>query len=430
MAEKMSTEMSPEDANNRRRVNLSPRERSQLIAEALSDAARRMRFSTRGRRGLSFGGHGARPGQRIQQIAFVVSFIVLVAIPNIGAAIYYGLIASDQYAAEARFTVRGGAAPKLDSLAALTGVPTIQIIQDTQIVLNFIQSRAIVEQLDHKLDLRTIFSRPGVDLFSSFNPEKPVEKLVRYWKAMVDSSVQMPSGIVVLTVRAFTPDDATKIANGILEASEHLINEMNDRMRNDALELSELEQRRAGERFTQARIDLEKARNDEGMLSAETMADAVNGLIGSARSELLKMQQEYETQKRYVSLDAPQMRNLQTRINAAHDQIALLQAKLTNPTEKGDAKAISNVMSRLNYLELNRQISEKLYGSAISALERARLSSESKMLYIDSFVLPVLPQEARYPRRVLIVSGVAAASFMLWGLLCGLTSLVRNHMAR
>lgn len=100
--------MSPEDANNRRRVNLSPRERSQLIAEALSDAARRMRFSTRGRRGLSFGGHGARPGQRIQQIAFVVSFIVLVAIPNIGAAIYYGLIASDQYAAEARFTVRGG----------------------------------------------------------------------------------------------------------------------------------------------------------------------------------------------------------------------------------------------------------------------------------------------------------------------------------
>ena len=170
----------------------------------------------------------------------------------------------------------------------------------------------------------------------------------------------MPSGIVVLTVRAFTPDDATKIANGIY---------------------------------------LEKARNDEGMLSAESTADAVNGLISSTRSELLKLQQEYETQKRYVSLDAPQTRNLQARINAANDQIALLQAKLTNPTEKGDAKAISNVMSKLDYLELNRQISEKLYGSAMSALERARLSSESKMLYINSFVLPVLPQEAKIVTR-------------------------------
>ncbi|TPV98056.1 MAG: hypothetical protein USCAAHI_02529 [Beijerinckiaceae bacterium] len=246
MAKKMSTEMSTEDAN-RRRVNLSPRERSQLIAEALRDAARRMRFSIG--RGLSFDGFNARPGQRILQIAFMVSFIVMVVIPNIGAAIYYGLIASDQYAAEARFTVRGGAAPKLDSLAALTGVPTVQIIQDTQIVLNFIQSRAIVEQLDHKLDLRGIFSRPGVARFCAFNPEKPIEKLVRYWKTMVETSVQMPSGIVVLTVRAFTPDDATKIANGILEASEHLIDEMNDRMRNDALALSELEQRHAGERL-------------------------------------------------------------------------------------------------------------------------------------------------------------------------------------
>ena len=63
----------------------------------------------------------------------------------------------------------------------------------------------------------------------------------------------MPSGIVVLTARAFTPDDATKIANGIY---------------------------------------LEKARNDEGMLSAESAADAVNGLISSTRSELLKLQQE------------------------------------------------------------------------------------------------------------------------------------------
>ena len=430
MAEKMSTEISPENANNRRQVHPNPRERSQLIAQALSDAARRMRFSTRGRRALSSGGFRARPGQRIQQITYVVSFVVMIAVPNIGAAIYYGLIASDQYVSEARFTVRGGAAPKLDSVAALTGVPAIQIIQDTEIVINFIESRAIVEQLDRKFDLRKIFNRSGVDGFSSFNPKKPIEKLVRYWKTMVNTSVQMPSGIVVLTVRAFTPEDATRIARGILEASENLINDMNDRMRQDAVTLSELEQERAGERLTQARIALEKARNDEGMLSAENTADAVNGLITSARSDLLKMQQEYETQIHNVSVDAPQMRYLQTRIDAATEQIAMLQAKLTNPSEKGNVRTISNVMSKLDYLELNRQISEKLYNSAIAALERARLSSESKMLYINSFIQPVLPQEARYPRRVMILCGVAAVSLLSWGLFCGLFSLARNNIAR
>jgi capsular polysaccharide transport system permease protein len=422
--------MSPEEANQPRRINLSPRERSQLIAEALSDAARKMRFSSRGRREMMSGGFRARPGHAIQQFAFIIGFVVLVAIPNIGAAIYYGLIAADQYAAEARFTVRGGTAPKLDSLAALTGVPTMQIIQDTQIVLDFIQSRAIVEQLDQKLDLRQMYSRAGVDRLSRFNPKKPVEKLVRYWKSMVDTSVQMPSGIVELTVRAFTPADATKIANGILEASEKLINDMNDRMRHDALELSELEQQRAEEKLTQAHIALQKARNDEGMLSAGHTAEAVNTLISSAESDLLSLKREYETQKRNVSVNAPQMRYLQARIDAANEQIVLLQAKLTNPTENRHVKALSTVMSKLDYLELNQKISENLYSSAIAALERARISSESKALYINSFVLPVLPQEARYPRRLLIFCSIAAASLMAWGLLCGLTSLVRNNIAR
>ena len=72
---------------------------------------------------------------------------------------------------------------------------------------------------------------------------------------------------------------------------------------------------------------------------------------------------------------------------------------------------------------------KKLYSSAVTALERARLLSESKMLYINSFVLPVLPQEARYPRRFLIICGIAVVSLLL-GVFCSLTNLVRNNIAR
>src|ERR1700730_17543319 len=102
-------------------------------------------------------------------------------------------LAVDDAGRRARFTIHGFATLHVERVmnAIQRAVPVPK--EDTQIVLNFIQSRAIVEQLDHKLDLRGIFSRPGVDRFSAFNPEKPIEKLVRYWKTMVETSVQMPS---------------------------------------------------------------------------------------------------------------------------------------------------------------------------------------------------------------------------------------------
>jgi capsular polysaccharide transport system permease protein len=359
-----------------------------------------------------------------------VSFILMVVAPSLAAITYYGFVASDQYVAEARFTLRGGTAPKLDSLAALTGVPAVTIIQDTQIVMNYIQSRAIIETLEPKLQLRQMFSRPEVDSHSRFEADQSIEKFLKYWKSTIETSVQMPSGIVVLTARAFTPEDAVQVAKGVLSASESLVNDMNDRMRQDALALAEQEQQRALERLTKARTDLERARNEEGTLNAESTAEVVNGLIGGLRTEFLKMQQDYETQKRYMSEASPQLRTLQTRMNAISEQIGFLQAKLTRQSSaSGNDKTLSNTMSKLDQLELERQLSEKLYASSIAALERARLASESKMMYLNTFVQPVIAQEARYPRRAWSISVIVVVSLLAWSAVSGVVILARNHMA-
>jgi capsular polysaccharide transport system permease protein len=418
-----------DNSDNRRSTGLTALERSQLVARALSEAARRARFSTR-RRSLTGSGFQARRGQKLMRILRAASFLLIFVIPSIGALIYYGLIASDQYVSEARFTLRGGAAPKADSLGALTGIPSIQIVQDTQIVMNFLQSRTIVEALQSSVDIRRMFSRPEVDYFSRLDPDEPIEKVVRYWKSMSEVSLQMPAGIVVFTVRAFTAEDSARIARAALEASENLVNEMNDRMRQDALAMSLLEQDRAKARLAAARSALEMARNEEGMLSAVQAADAQNALITAERGNLLKMQQEYETQRQYLSELAPQLRALQRRIDAEKDQIAKLQAQLTQTDAQPQPNGVlSGSMTKLDHLELERQLAEKLYASAMSAHERARLIAESKLMYINTFVYPVEAEEARYPKRALIISLAVFGSLAAWGLFWGLAVMARNHMA-
>ena len=406
----------------------SPRQRAQLVAKALSEAARRARFSTKHRRQAAAGGFRARRGDRLLRIARIVSFVAVVALPSLAVAGYYLFLASDQYLSEARFTVRGGMPPKLDGIGSLTGVPSILIIQDTQIIMNYIQSRSMVEQLETSVGLRSLFSNSAVDFVSRLKPDAKIEKFTRYWKSMIDLSVQMPSGIVVFTVRAFSPDDASRIADAALEASELLVNQMNDQMIKDTLAVSEKERQRAEVNLARTRASLEKARNEEGTLSADKSADAFGGLITSVRGDLAKMQQDYDTQRHYVGENSPVIRNLQAKISAANEEIAKLQANLTQNPSEGATKNLAGSMSKLEHATLENQIAEKMYASSLALLEHARLASETKLMYLNTFVRPVSAQESKYPRRFLNTGLFVVFALATWAALVGLMGVVRNRM--
>jgi capsular polysaccharide transport system permease protein len=423
--------MTTEDLEGSRAIRRSAWERSQLVARALGEAARRARFSTRGRRSLSGGGFRARRGERLVRLVSLVGFVVVVVLPSLVGTVYFGLVASDQYVSEARFALRGGTAPKLDPLGALTGFPSLQIIQDTQIVVDYLQSRAMVEILQDTIGITGMFSRPEVDYFSRLDPEKPIEKIVRYWKKMIDVKVQVPSGIVVVSVHAYTPRDAATIARAVLDASERLVNDMNDRMRKDSLKMTEVEQDRARDRLASARSALEQARNEEGLLSAEKALEVQNTLIVTERTSLLRLQQEYDTQRQYLGEASPQLRALKKRIDAEKEQIARLEAQLTRrPDAESEEKVLSGAMNRLDYLDFERQVAEKAYATALASHERARLVSETQLLYINTFVRPLEAQQARYPKRQMWIGIIIGASLAIWASLLGIMVLVRNHMAR
>ncbi len=410
---------------------IPPAQRARMVSEALSDAARRARFSMRSRRRLQGGGFQARRGDRLFRAAAWISFCLMVALPTAGASLYFGLLASDQYVAEFKFTVAGAEPTPLDTLGALTGIPDVSIIQDTQIVVNHLNSRAAVEALDREIGIRAKYSDPEIDWWARFNTSKPIEKLVRYWNAMVETSIKMPAGIVEVKVRAFHPDDALSISRAALKISEDLINELNDRMNRDALATAETELTRAKDRLAKARLQLETARNEEGLLTVQRTADGIGQLLTDSRGALLKLQQDYNAQLRSVSEQAPQMQALRARINAAKAQVAELEAKVTNSTGAAQMAepTLSRLMTRFAELDLEKQVAERLYDGAVIALEAARVNAERKAMYLKAFVQPSLPEDAAYPRRTLNVLLTLLGTLATWGSLLGLASMIRNHMA-
>ena len=85
------------------------------------------------------------------------------------------------------------------------GLGASQQSQDTQIVADYIRSRAMVEALGKSLDLRQIYSRDDADYFSRFDRTDSIEDLEKYWRKRVDVKIETLSGIVSVDVRAFTP---------------------------------------------------------------------------------------------------------------------------------------------------------------------------------------------------------------------------------
>lgn len=406
---------------------LSPQERAQRVSRQLSEAARLLRISG-SRRGVQ-DGFRARRGRLLVRIIYIASFFLAVAIPTTLSIVYFGFIASDQFVAEARFAVRSGATAGLDALSAMTGVPSIQVIQDTQVVTNYVESRAVIDDLSGKLDVRSLYERPDADYFSRLHADQPIEKVLKYWRKMIYASIHMPGGIVELQVRAFTPDDAVKVANAVVAASEKLVNDMNDRSRREAVELATREHELAAQRLAAVRGELEVVRNREGLIDAVMETTKAGSVIAGVRTQLLQLQQQYDSQKGAVSADAPQMRNLRLQIEAGQRQLDQLQGELTRTKDAVQGPTLSGSMTRLSAVTLERQIAEALYGMATASLERARMASLSKQIYLTSFVQPVPAEQARYPRRLWNIAATFLIGVTAWAVLCGLVTLVRNNMA-
>jgi len=407
-------------------------ERAQAVSRALTDAARRARFAARSR-GAYGGSFHARRGAKLVRFLTIALFILVVAVPNVVATVYFGLIASDQYVSEAKFTVSSGVIPKMDGLGSVTGLPPVLIIQNTQVVTNYIHSRAMVERLERSVRLRDIYSSESIDWWARFRKNKPIEKFVDYWEKMSATSIGFPSGIVTVTVRAFTPEDAKRVADAVVSLSENLINDLNERMRRDTVLASEGDMQRAAQQLGRARMEMEFARNAEGLLEVGQTSTVLTGLASGLETDLLRAEQEYQTQIRYVTEAAPQMRVLKTRIAALKTQLEEMKARLTSQNETSASalaeKTLSGKMTKFAELDLEQRIAEKRYALSVAAVETARILSERRMLYLHQIVAPALPEESKYPKRWLSIGMTFAASLIGWGAMVGAIAFVRNHMA-
>jgi capsular polysaccharide transport system permease protein len=407
-------------------------ERAAIAAEALRRSARSIRLAKGKRVSKTSWAIGAQIGyQTFSQVKRsrqgLVGFLLFFAAPAALVVAYFAFVASSQYTSEARFAVRGGERAPIDAVAALTGLASFTQAQDSLIVVNYVKSQALVEELDRQIGLRAIFSRKGIDWISRFDRDDPIEDFVKFWRSHIKTSIEAPSGIVTVQISAFSPEEALAVADATVELSERLVNELSMRARNDAVSESELELTRAEQRLSNSRSALRDLRNEQSTLDPHRTGEGIGKLISELRLEKIHLEQEVTASERgNVSASAPQIQIMRTRIEVIGEQIAALEQRVTSQ-DGGQGDTIAGKITRFDELELEGQVAEKQYTLAAAALERSRINAEGKKVYIATFVHPVLPRDSTYPKRVLFsLLGVGAAALFYLGMMAGGRALLRK----
>ncbi len=224
----------------------------------------------------------ARPHTRQQRrrSLLYLSALLFVVLPSVLAGTYFYLIASDQYVVEVRFAVRGpDGATSSDLLGMVTGVSTAgSTITDSYILMDYLHSRQLIDELRTKIDFEAAFNPPGADFIAAFPVnDRSIERFVEHWQDVVQINFDSTSKIIVLEVRTFSPDHSEQLAVEILRLSELLVNKLSERSRQDALRSARLEVGRMEERMRKSLADMrafrEKAQDiDPSQSAAAQMA--------------------------------------------------------------------------------------------------------------------------------------------------------------
>lgn len=357
-----------------------------------------------------------------------ISFVLVVLLPVAIAAAYYFLIAADQYVAEFRFGLRSAEPVRAEPAGFLQqGAAPLQIGLDSYVIAQYIRSRAIVDDLDKTLDLRRMFANPAADWLTRLRLPVPIEELVAYWRGQVDAFFDATNGTIVVRARAFTPQDALALAQGILASSERLVNGLSARAHRDAVRNSEREVAAAERRLSMADMRLRNYRNKQGLIDPHKTADASVALTGRLRDELVRANTQLATLRAFVRSDAPPVQILEARIRSLAAQQQSLASELTE-TEKSRTQALSEMMGSYEELQDQRRFAENAYQHALEGLDRARIAAQRQQIYVADFVRPSLPEEALYPRRLHALGVVFLIAFAVWAIGALTIRSVRDHL--
>lgn len=353
-------------------------------------------------------------------------FYIIVIIPTLCSIAYFGFIAADRYVSESSFVVRSAkgqsATSGFGALLQTAGFARSQ--DDTYTVREYMQSRSALNSLSKTIPVRSFYEEKG-DIFSRFNGfglRGEQEAFYLYYTGKVHIDFDAVSGISILRVESFDAKESNQINGALLKQGESLINQLNERARNDTVRYAENAVEIAENRVKEAAGQMTEYRNKHGIFDLKAQSEVQMNLVSKLQDELILIQTQLD-QVKAVTPENPQIPGLIAREKSLRKEI---NAQMRAISGKGD-KSLSSQAAEYQRIFLENELAEKQLAAAMTALESAKADADMQQLYLEIVEQPSEPDLAQKPTRIYNIAATFVIGLIIYGIVSLLAASIREH---
>lgn len=347
----------------------------------------------------------------------LASFVMLVMLPVLLSAAYLWLVAKDQYASTLGFSVRTEEiSSSLDLLGGITRLSGGGS-SDSDILYDYIHSQELVQDLDAQIGLRGIYAQgwPEDPVFA-FDPEGAIEDLVTHWERKVRITYDSSSGLMTLRVLAFNPEQATLIAEHILERSTEKINALAAEAREDATRYARIEMDRALERLKVAREAMTGFRIRTQMVDPAADLQGQMGVLNNLQARLAESYIELDLLRVTTNASDPRIIQAEQRIVVIRNRIEEERRKFSESESIPGGEDYATMVSEFERLSVDREFAEQAYRVALAAYDGALAEAQRKSRYLAAHIRPTKAETSEYPRRWTLLGLTGFFLFAAWAI--------------
>jgi capsular polysaccharide transport system permease protein len=203
---------------------------------------------------------------------------------------------------------------------------------------------------------------------------------------------------------------------------ERLVNNLNDRSRQDLIRAAEQEVAVSEDKVKRAAVALAGFRNDQSVFDPDRQSTMQLQGVSKLQDELVATETQLNQIQR-VSPSNPQVSSLKNRVDTLRKAIASETAKVA-----GSGASLTSKSGAFARLTLEKTFAEKQLAGSLAALETAKSEALRKQLYLERLVQPNLPDKSVEPRRIRSVIMIFVLGLVAWGVVSLLVASIKEHI--